>query len=465
MPRRPHTLADLRALGRDPLALFRADEALLVDGPWLARVASGAPLLYWSDEGEREPAKPYEVSGGVAVYDVEGPLAQRGWFCVQGYDTVARDLEAALADPGVRSVLLRINSPGGAAAGAFEWTRRMRALVAESGKRVVAYADEMAASGAYAVACVADEIVLPESGCVGSVGVIAGLVSEVKALADEGLDVRVLTSGSEKADGHPALAITDGAVARTQARVDELAAIFHRWVSERRGMTPEAVRALEAGVRHGAAAVSAGLADRVEGFHALHAAMRAEASPKLTQAPRAGAATTAQRTTMDPILTALNAETEADGLTAVRALVNLRTQLYVATGAATDDAALGALHAMKRDAASAAELRAKVEADAAARAKAERAALLDAAVASMRLTPAERAADGTPEAWTTALSNEALRAFAARAGAPPAPGQGPKQITKGAPSASALTDEQRLLAEQMGLDPAAFAAELAAQGD
>ena len=52
--------------------------------------------------------------------DIEGPLAQRGWFCIEGYDTVADHLTQALADPRVTSVLLRLNSPGGAAAGVVE---------------------------------------------------------------------------------------------------------------------------------------------------------------------------------------------------------------------------------------------------------------------------------------------------------------------------------------------------------
>lgn len=283
--KRPLTLAEMRAEGRDPLSVVGIDRALLVDAAWLARTLGGAPLMFWDDEDEDDRGPGYAHADGVAVVAVDGPLMQRGWMCADGYDTACADLEAALADPSVRTVLLRINSPGGAAAGAFEWTGRMRELVVASGKRCVAYADEMACSGAYAIACVADEIVTPETGVVGSVGVIASMVSWARANEAEGIDFRAITSGAEKADGCPNLPLDEAAVARAQREVDTIAGVFHRWVAARRRMTPEAVRALEAGVRMGTEAVAAGLADRVLGYHALLAELRAAASAAPLRAP------------------------------------------------------------------------------------------------------------------------------------------------------------------------------------
>ncbi len=276
----PHTLQSLRASGRDPLGLLRADEVLAVDAGWLARVASGAPVGFW-DEDDAPAARaktPYTIVNGVAVYDISGPLSQRGWMCLPGYDTIARDLQAALDDSAVRSVLLRMNTPGGAASGCFEAVQQMRAAVEASGKRVVAFSDESCYSAGYAIACIADEIVVPEPGGVGSVGVISSMVSWAKANETEGVDFRLFVSGAEKGDGVPNVPISDGAAARAQARVEQLASIFARWVAARRGMTPESVRALEAGVRYGADAVSAGLADRVASYPATLAALAA-ASP------------------------------------------------------------------------------------------------------------------------------------------------------------------------------------------
>lgn len=433
MNRRPITLAQARAEGRDPLAALGPDRALLLDAAWLARVNAGAPLMFWDrDEDDRAP-KPYEMRGAVAVLDIDGPIMHRGWFCIDGYDTIAGNLERALADTAVRTVLLRVNSPGGAAAGAFEWTRRMRDLVVASGKRVVAYADEMICSGAYAVACAADEIVTPETGFIGSVGVIASMVSVARANEAEGVDVRVLTTGAEKADGHPDLPMDDAAVARAQAEVDHLGAVFFRWVAERRRMTPDAVQALQAGVRLGANAVAAGLADRVLGYHALLAELEAAASaaPSPRPAPRTNGASRATRSTM-------NEETLA--------------ALAAATGEADPDKAVNALISAHRDAA-------KIEKDlAATRATVEKlsadlaAANERAAAAEKRIEASERAAVITAakaagqwspsmEGFLDGLSVESLRAWQASApavvplgeikapgGAPDAAGSLPAQV-------------------------------------
>ncbi len=474
MPRRPRTLADLKGLGRDPFAIFRTDDALAMDGAWLARVIEGAPLMFWDDEEEGSAGEvldaPYQLVDGVALYDIEGPLVQRGWMCWQGYDTIARDLELALADRRVNSVLLRINSPGGMAMGCFEAARQMRAAIVASGKRVVAFADEMAYSAAYCLACVADEIVLPGPGGVGSVGVISSMQSVAKVLAAAGVDTRVFTSGAEKADGHPHVEITKEMAARTQARVEELASIFAQWVGERRGMKPEAVRALEAGVRHGQAAVEAGLADRVESYPALLAAMRdaSKSAPKKSLAAAAAATTTTTTTTrplMHPILAALHAANEAEGLTAVQQLVDLREQLHALTGTATDSEALGTLHAWKQDAETAAARRVQDEKDRVATAARERKALLAQAVEAMKLTPAEAEADGQPEAWTTKLDNDGLRTFVNRKSGTVVrtPDTKVQQPVKGATTASSLTEDQRALADQLGLAHDEYAKALAAQ--
>lgn len=432
----PITLAQARAEGRDPLHLLSADRALLLDAGWLARIEAGAPLLFWGEDDEEDDAPestPYEILGGVAVLDIEGPLAQRGWFCIEGYDTVADHLTQALADPRVTSVLLRLNSPGGAAAGAFEWCGRMREEVVARKKRCVAYADEMALSGAYALACVADEIVVPETGEVGSVGVIASVVSRVRKNDMEGREVAVIRAGAEKADGHPDLPLAPAALARIQADVDRLASIFHRWVGERRRMAVEEVAALEAGTRMGGDAVSARLADRVLGYHALLAEMQ-RATP-VTPAPAMGARTPAVKTatptrnTMDPEalaaeLAALTGESDpAAQVGALRAKAAraqqadaLDVELATLKSAAADARRRGLLQQAEDDGKLDADLRAWAEtapADALdgylrVAKPAAKTALIDSLEASGKLTPALRE-------WATALPMKSLQDFAAKA--------------------------------------------------
>jgi ClpP class serine protease len=209
---------------------------------------------------------PYAMVEGVAVVSVDGPLMQRGGYWWDGHDSVADRVKAALAEPKARAVVMKLNSPGGIAAGCFEAARVIRAAAQRSGKPLVAFADEMACSAAYALASAADRIYLPPSGEVGSVGVLSAVVSMKRAFDEEGIDAVVIRSGPRKALGHPLDPMSDAAVAAEQATVDALAAQFYALVASSRRMTADAVAALEGDVRMGASAVAAGLADGVMTF-------------------------------------------------------------------------------------------------------------------------------------------------------------------------------------------------------
>lgn len=457
----PSRTEALALLGAEPLALAPAS------------VRELGAFWGWDDD---EDEQGYELVGDLAVLRVRGVLSQRGCWWWPGYDTIEAAFGRACVDGRARGVVLDLDSPGGMVAGLFDAVRRMRATAEASGKLVVAVANERCYSAAYALACVADAIVVPETAGVGSVGVIGTMVSWAAALEAAGVDVRVIVSGAQKADGHPAQPLSDGAVEREQARVDQLAAVFFAWVQDRRSLD---ARPLEAGIRLGPEAVTAKLADRVgtlaellDGTLSLEACcgLPAEGTevnevpvpPPGTDASRGAAANHRTNTMSLPaILAALGATDATQALGAINALTALRAQVHAVTGEADDAKALGALHALKRDAAAAAELRAQVEADRKAAAAKERAALLADAVASMKLAPAEAAADGTPEGWTTALSNEGLRAFAARSGALPPAAPKPAPATAGA---SRLTEEQAAIADQLGVDHDAYAKALAAQG-
>lgn len=466
----PHTPAP--PTGADVLALLGAEPLALA--PSAVRSLSAPAAMYgW---GEDEDEQGYTLVGDLAVITVRGMLMQRGCWWWHGYDTLAAAFGRALLDGRARAVILAIDSPGGYVAGCFDTARRMRAAADLAGKPVVAVSDERCYSAAYAIACVADAIVVPETAGAGSVGVIGAMTSWSAALEAAGVDVRLIVSGAEKADGHPSQPLSDGAVAREQARVDQLAQVFFAWVAQRRGMKPEAVAAMQGGIRLGAEAVTAGLADRVGtlaailgGELAVEDCCPAPVTLDADDVPVPAPGQTATRTTprnptamnLPTILAALGAGDAVAAATTATELVSLRMQVRALTGAPDDSTALGALHAMKRDAAGAAELRAGIEADKKAAAAKERIALLDGAVAAMKLTPAERALDGTPEGWTSALSNDGLKAFVARAGSAPAPR--PQQPAPGAgASASRLTDDQKALAAQLGLSEDDYAKALAA---
>jgi signal peptide peptidase SppA len=203
---------------------------------------------------------------GVATVRVEGPLAQRAWSCWMfggdGYDAIESRVRAALDDPRSRSLVIEYDSPGGEVAGCGVCADAIRSAADASGKPVISYVGELAASAAYWLASAADKIVTPPSGMLGSIGVIATRIEDTTSGAS-GRKVHLITSGARKADGHPTVPLSEEELAATQAKIDALADVFAGAVAERRGMTLAQVRGLEADVFVGADAVTRGLADSV----------------------------------------------------------------------------------------------------------------------------------------------------------------------------------------------------------
>lgn len=203
--------------------------------------------------------EPFEIVGRFAVVSICGPLVQHGPSFWDNYDAIGDRVKAALASP-CEAVILRIDSPGGDAAGVFDLARSIRS---QATKRVIAFTDTCCASAAYAIACAADEIVVSRTAVVGSVGIYQPLVDTTAQDRALGVNYQLVSSGSRKGDGNPHVPITDGALARVQADVDQLAALFFETVTELRGLSAEALVALQGSTRIGDRAVSDGLANRI----------------------------------------------------------------------------------------------------------------------------------------------------------------------------------------------------------
>lgn len=213
-------------------------------------------------------AAPYEMAGAFAVVSINGPLMQHANFFFDSYDGIRERVAAALASE-AQAVCLRIDSPGGEAAGCFELARELRAMSKAAGKRLVAFTDSMAASAAYALATAAEFIAVTPTATVGSIGCFEVRLDQTVLDQSMGLRFVFAASGNEKLDRNPHVAITEGATVRIQASVDELAGLFYELVAEHRGVTPAKVAALDGGTFFGAKAVGMGLADQVFTWTAL----------------------------------------------------------------------------------------------------------------------------------------------------------------------------------------------------
>jgi ClpP class serine protease len=212
---------------------------------------------------------------GIASMLVEGPLEHRAsWWA--SYDAIEEQVEAALACPQVTAVALKIDSPGGVAAGMGQCHRRLIKLQKQYSKLITAYVDELACSAAYnlAAAC-RGGIWLAREATVGSIGVILCTVDESARLERDGVAVRYVVTGRRKADLHPGSPVTDEVLSVAQAKVDELGGHFFRAMARARSTSPEAIEELEAAVFSGASAVRVGLADGVADWDSFLGTLRA----------------------------------------------------------------------------------------------------------------------------------------------------------------------------------------------
>lgn len=221
------------------------------------------------------------IDGTVAIVPVRGPLMQHAnpWF--DSYESIQGRVALAL-ETRPMAVVLSISSPGGSVAGLFETAEHIRMSCARAGVPLHAYVDGIAASAAYALAAACDSVTVPQTGLVGSVGVIASAVDQSKSLEAEGVRVVLVKSGARKGDLDPSQPVTNEALAALQSQVDSMARTFFEHVGAWRTMDAGAVQAMEAAVYTGAEGVAAGLADNVGSIDDL-VAWIAAGEPKAAQ--------------------------------------------------------------------------------------------------------------------------------------------------------------------------------------
>ncbi len=248
---------------------------------------------------QRSGTQPFALIDGIAVIEIAGTLVHRGAWIGQSsgltsYEGIAAQLQAALADPSVRGIALDIDSFGGEVAGAFDLADRIRAARVQ--KPVHAFVAEHALSAGYVLASQADRIVLPRTGAVGSIGVVALHTDMSGALDQKGIAVTLIHAGARKVDANPYQPLPEAVQDQMQRQLEVVRFLFAETVAAGRGnrLTHAAALATEAAVYRGADAIAAGLADDLDdpvtAFHAYAAAPRGSTSlsrkgPQMTTTP------------------------------------------------------------------------------------------------------------------------------------------------------------------------------------
>ncbi len=149
--------------------------------------------------------------------------------------SVAKSLERAFSMRRAGAVALAINSPGGSAAQAHLIHQRIRQLAEEKKLPVLAFIEDVGASGGYMIACAADEIICDPSSIVGSIGVIGATFGFQKLLEKIGVERRIYTAGEHKSSLDPFLPEDPEDVRRLKAIQADIHAHFIALVKASRG--------------------------------------------------------------------------------------------------------------------------------------------------------------------------------------------------------------------------------------
>lgn len=113
-------------------------------------------------------------------------------------NSCADHLKKAFEEKNAPIVALLINSPGGSATQSHLIYNYIRQLAEQHNKKVIAFAEDVAASGGYMIACAADEIYADPTSIIGSIGVVSGGFGFSEAIKKLGIERRIYKAGKNK---------------------------------------------------------------------------------------------------------------------------------------------------------------------------------------------------------------------------------------------------------------------------
>ena len=213
---------------------------------------------------------------GVAILPITGPIFPRANLMTEysgatSINTLTDDYRKALDSSDVGAILLLVDSPGGAVSGINAFAD----IVAAGAKKkyTTAFVAGAAASAAYWIVSAASEIAMERTGMVGSIGVVAAI--PVQVAPDAGGDLWIEIVSTNAPNKRPDPVSEDGRI-EIVATLDAVEKQFVADVARGRKTTVEKVVADfgRGGVKVGADAVKAGMADKVQSYDAALNALK-----------------------------------------------------------------------------------------------------------------------------------------------------------------------------------------------
>ena len=112
-------------------------------------------------------------------------------------------IDKAFSNKKSLAIAISINSPGGSPVQSHLIYSYIKKLAKKNKKKVLVFAEDVAASGGYLIACAGDEIYANSSSIVGSIGVISASFGFQEAIKKIGIERRVYTAGKNKSTLDP----------------------------------------------------------------------------------------------------------------------------------------------------------------------------------------------------------------------------------------------------------------------
>ena len=140
----------------------------------------------------------------VAHIKLNGVIGNVGRF-KQGLDFSGQEeiIEKAFSLKKAKAVAITINSPGGSPVQSHLIYSFIREQAKKNKMKVLVFAEDVAASGGYLIACAGDEIYANSSSIIGSIGVIYSSFGFTELIKKIGVERRVHTAGKNKSSLDP----------------------------------------------------------------------------------------------------------------------------------------------------------------------------------------------------------------------------------------------------------------------
>jgi len=172
----------------------------------------------------------------VAHIKLNGVIGNAGKF-KQGIDFSGQEeiIEKAFSLKKAKAIAISINSPGGSPVQSHLIYKFIREKAKKNKKKVIVFAEDVAASGGYLIACAGDEIYANSSSIIGSIGVIYSSFGFTELIKKIGVERRVHTAGKNKSTLDPFLDEKNEDIERLKNIQLDLHKDFIKVVEESRG--------------------------------------------------------------------------------------------------------------------------------------------------------------------------------------------------------------------------------------